>query len=219
MTHLDASAPPSRKRGPERDAVATRGRILSVATRLFARRGFEGATTDQIADKAQVNKRMIYHYFGSKEQLYLAVLERAYATAREAEARLKLDEAAPVSALARLAEFTFDSFARDRTFISLLNTENRNEGKVLKKSAKVREMNSTVVTAVARILAKGETEGLFRKGIDPFQLWVSIVGVSYFYFSNIHTLSIVGGSKLTEAAALAERRRHVVDFVLNGVRP
>ena len=214
----DAPRPAGRGGRPERDAAATRGRILAVATRLIARRGFEGATTDEIAAKACVNKRMIYHYFGSKELLYLAVLERAYESARTAEAKLRLDEADPKAALARLAEFTFDSFARDRTFISLLNTENRNEGRVLKKSAKVRQMNSAVVEAVERILAKGEATGVFRRGVDPFQLWVSMVGVSYFYFSNIHTLSIVGGSPLAEPAALAARRRHVVEFVLDAVR-
>ena len=203
----------------ERDAVATRARILSVATRQFARRGFEGATTDDIADKAHVNKRMIYHYFGSKEQLYLEVLEGAYAAARQAETKLKLDEDDPVNALRRLAEYTFDSFARDRTFISLLNTENRNEAKVLRKSRRIREMNSGILAAVDRILRKGEAAGLFRQGIDAFQFWVSMVGMSYFYFSNIHTLSIVGGRALSDDDALAERRRHVADLIIASARP
>ena len=209
---------PTEKPRRERDAAATRARILTVATRLFARHGFEGATTDDIADKANVNKRMIYHYFGSKEQLYLAVLEEAYARARAAEARLKLDEDDPVEAIGRLAEFTFDSFARDRTFISLLNTENRNEARVLKKSQRIREMNSTVINTIDRLLRQGEARGLFRPGIDAFQFWVSMVSVSYFYFSNIHTLSIVGGERLMEAGALAERRRHVAEFVLAAIR-
>lgn len=203
----------------ERDAVATRGRILSVATREFAKRGFEGATTDVIADKARVNKRMIYHYFGSKEQLYLEVLEGAYAAARQAETKLKLDEADPVNALQRLVEFTFDSFAKDRTFISLLNTENRNEGKVLKKSTRIREMNSGILAAVDRILRKGEAVGVFRSGIDAFQLWMSMVGISYFYFSNIHTLSIIGGNALSAPEALAKRRQHVAELVISSVCP
>lgn len=214
---MDAVIPSKKKPRMERDAVATRARILSVATRQFARRGFEGATTDDIADKAHVNKRMIYHYFGSKEQLYLAVLEEAYAAARHAEEKLKLDVGDPVSALARLAEFTFESFAKDRTFISLLNTENRNEAKVLRKSAKIRDMNSTVLKAIDTILRQGEAGGVFRPGLDAFQVWVSMVSLSYFYFSNIHTLSIVGGSRLSDPEALDARRRHVIDFVLAGV--
>lgn len=215
---MDAAVSPPRKPRMERDAVATRARILAVATRQFARRGFEGATTDDIADKAEVNKRMIYHYFGSKEQLYLAVLEEAYGKAREAEEKLRLDADDPVSALMRLAEYTFDSFARDRTFISLLNTENRNEAKVLKKSLKIKDMNSTVLNAVDRILRQGEASGAFRSRLDAFQVWVSMVSLSYFYFSNIHTLSIVAGRRLSEADALAERRRHMIDFLLAGVR-
>ena len=211
-------AEPVEKPRARRDAAGTRARILAVATREFASRGFEGATTDNVAAKARVNKRMIYHYFGSKEQLYLEVLEQAYASARGAEARLKLDEADPAAALARLTEFTFDSFARDRTFISLLNTENRQKAKVLKKSARVEDMNSTIVASVDRILRKGVSSGVFRLDIDAFQLWVSVVGISYFYFSNIHTLSVIGGRKLDEPAVRAQRRRHVVDFVLSAVR-
>jgi TetR/AcrR family transcriptional regulator len=202
-----------------RDAAGTKARILAVATREFASHGFEGATTDDVAAKARVNKRMIYHYFGSKEQLYLEVLEQAYASARGAEARLKLDEADPVAALTRLTEFTFDSFSRDRTFISLLNTENRQKARVLKKSSRVEDMNSTIMASVDRILQKGAASGAFRKDLDAFQLWISVVGVSYFYFSNIHTLSVIGGRKLDDPALLAQRRRHVVDFVLSAVRP
>jgi TetR/AcrR family transcriptional regulator len=200
-----------------RDAASTRARILAVATKAFADQGFEGATTDDVADGASVNKRMIYHYFGSKEGLYLEVLEQAYAKARGAEARLELDHTAPKLALARLVEFTFDSFARDRTFINLLATENRQRARILKKSARITEMNSVIVDAIDRILRRGEAEGLFREGLDAFQTWVSIVGVSYFYFSNIYTLSVIRGQKLDAETSIAERRQHVVDFVLAAV--
>jgi TetR/AcrR family transcriptional regulator len=214
----EAAADAAEKPRARRDAAGTRARILAVAMREFASRGFEGATTDDVAAKARVNKRMIYHYFGSKEQLYLEVLEQAYANARGAEARLKLDETDPVAALTRLTEFTFDSFARDRTFISLLNTENRQKARVLKTSARVAGMNSTIVASVERILREGASSGVFREGLDAFQLWISVVGVSYFYFSNIHTLSVIGGRDLDDPAVLAQRRRHVVEFVLAAVR-
>jgi TetR/AcrR family transcriptional regulator len=200
-----------------RNAASTRARILAVATQAFADHGFEGATTDDVAESADVSKRMIYHYFGSKEGLYLEVLEEAYATARGAEARLALDHTAPKAALARLVEFTFDSFARDRTFINLLATENRQRARILKKSTRITEMNSVIVDAIDRILRRGEAEGIFRTGLDAFQIWVSIVGVSYFYFSNIYTLSVIRGQKLDAEANVAERRRHVVDFVLASV--
>lgn len=201
-----------------RDSAGTRARILNVATREFANKGYEGARTDDIADRARINKRMIYHYFSSKEQLYLAVLEAAYERARSAEQKLDLDRLPPLEALARFTEFTFDSFVRDRTFINLLATENRQRAKVLKKSAKVNTMNSPVIAAIGRILEKGEANGTIRAGLDARQLWITIIGICYFFFSNIYTLSVIFDADMEQPALIAERRSHVVDFVLRGVK-
>jgi TetR/AcrR family transcriptional regulator len=218
-TPADATseAKPAKPRA-KRDAVATRARILAVATREFAAKGFEGATTDDVASRARINKRMIYHYFQNKDRLYLEVLEAAYAKARAAEEGLKLEGMDPLAALTRLTEFTFDSFARDSTFISLLSTENRQKAKALRKSRKVGEINSTILRAVDRILREGEAGGQFRPGLDALQLWISVVGLSYFYFSNMHTLSVIVGQSLSGDAMLADRRKHVVDFVQHAVR-
>lgn len=201
-----------------RDSAGTRARILHVATREFANKGYEGARTDDIADRARINKRMIYHYFSSKEQLYLAVLEAAYERARSAEQKLELDQLPPLEALARFTEFTFDSFVRDRTFINLLATENRQRAKVLKKSAKVNTMNSPVIAAIGRILEKGEANGTIRAGLDARQLWITIIGICYFFFSNIYTLSVIFDADMEQPALIAERRSHVVEFVLRGVK-
>lgn len=201
-----------------RDSAGTRARILNVATREFANKGYEGARTDDIADRARINKRMIYHYFSSKEQLYLAVLEAAYERARSAEQKLDLDQLPPLQALARFTEFTFDSFVRDRTFINLLATENRQRAKVLKKSAKVNTMNSPVIAAIGRILEKGEANGTIRAGLDARQLWITIIGICYFFFSNIYTLSVIFDADMEQPALIAERRNHVVEFVLRGVK-
>lgn len=201
-----------------RNSAVTRARILSVATREFAAKGYEGAGTDEIADRARINKRMIYHYFSSKELLYLAVLEAAYARARSAEEKLELDSLEPLAALRRLVEFTYDSFARDRTFISLLATENRQKAKVLRKSTQIGQMNSPIIEAIGRILTRGEASGVFRQGLDARQLWISLIGVSYFFFSNIYTLAVIFETKLDEPDVVAERRAHVVDFVLQAVK-
>lgn len=214
VKEADATERPIRRR----DSAGTRARILNVATREFANRGYEGARTDDIADRARINKRMIYHYFSSKEQLYLAVLEAAYERARSAEQKLELDQLPPLEALARFTEFTFDSFVRDRTFINLLATENRQRAKVLKKSAKVNTMNSPVIAAIGRILEKGEAGGTIRPGLDARQLWITIVGICYFYFSNVFTLSVIFDADMEQPAMIAGRRTHVVDFVLRGVR-
>ncbi|MBN8942057.1 MAG: TetR family transcriptional regulator [Rhizobiales bacterium] len=202
----------------KRDSVGTRARILNVATREFANKGFEGAKTDDIADRARINKRMIYHYFSSKEQLYLAVLEAVYDQARSAEHRLDLERLEPLDALARFVEFTFDSFVRDRTFINLLATENRQRAKVLKKSERVNTMNSPIIAAMDGILKAGVDKGTIRPGLDALQLWITITGVCYFFFSNIYTLSVIFETDFEKAEVIAERRAHVVDFVMRGVR-
>jgi TetR/AcrR family transcriptional regulator len=210
----DAGEPQKRRR----DSAGTRARILKVATREFAGKGYEGAKTDEIAARAAINKRMIYHYFSSKELLYLAVLEEAYEKARAAERTLDLGRVKPLDAIARLAEFTFDSFRRDRTFINLLAIENRQKAKLLKKSPRAAAVNSPVIALLSDILARGEADGTIRKGLDPLQLWISITGVSYFFFSNIFTLSVIFREDMEDEAISAMRRMHVVDFVLAAVR-
>lgn len=216
MTAADeASEKPIRRR----NSVATRARIMRVATREFASKGYEGAGTDEIADRAAINKRMIYHYFSSKELLYLAVLEDAYHKARAAEEKLELDSMEPLKALQSFVEFTFDSFVRDRTFIDLLATENRQKAKVLKKSTQVSNVNSAIIQAMGRILARGEAAGVIRPGLDPLHLWITLVGICYFFFSNIYTLSVILETEFDRPEVLATRRAHVVDFVMNAVRP
>ncbi|WP_248312291.1 TetR/AcrR family transcriptional regulator [Bosea sp. BK604] len=216
MTAADeASEKPVRRR----NSVATRARILHIATREFASKGYEGAGTDEIADRASINKRMIYHYFSSKELLYLAVLENAYLKARAAEEKLALDNMEPLKALQSFVEFTFDSFVRDRTFINLLATENRQKAKVLKKSSLVTSLNSAIIQAMGRILERGEAAGVVRPGLDPLQLWITLVGICYFFFSNIYTLSVILETEFDRPEVLAARRAHVVDFVMSAVRP
>ncbi|TCR61339.1 TetR family transcriptional regulator [Bosea sp. BK604] len=211
----EASEKPVRRR----NSVATRARILHIATREFASKGYEGAGTDEIADRASINKRMIYHYFSSKELLYLAVLENAYLKARAAEEKLALDNMEPLKALQSFVEFTFDSFVRDRTFINLLATENRQKAKVLKKSSLVTSLNSAIIQAMGRILERGEAAGVVRPGLDPLQLWITLVGICYFFFSNIYTLSVILETEFDRPEVLAARRAHVVDFVMSAVRP
>jgi AcrR family transcriptional regulator len=202
-----------------RNSAATQARIMAVATREFAARGYEGAGTDEIADRASINKRMIYHYFNSKEMLYLAVLENAYRNARSSEDKLELDSMEPLKALQTFVEFTFDSFVRDRTFINLLGTENRQKAKVLKKSKSVSSFNSPIIQAMGRILARGEASGVVRPGLDPLQLWITLIGICYFFFSNIYTLSVILETEFDRPDVIAVRRAHVVDFVMNAVRP
>jgi len=203
-----------RSRDPER----TKASILAAATAEFSARGFTGAGIDAIAAGSGANRRMIYYYFKSKRRLWLAVLEAAYERARTAELQLDLDKLAPEAAMRALVTFTFDSFIGDRTFINLLNSENLHQARHLKESERVREMHSPLIGMIQTILDRGVEAGVLRGGIDPAQLWISIAGVSYFYFSNIFTLSVILNRDLQRDAETDMRRNHVADLILQSIR-
>jgi TetR/AcrR family transcriptional regulator len=203
-----------RSRDPER----TRAGILAAATAEFSARGFAGAGIDAIASGSGANRRMIYYYFKSKRRLWLAVLEAAYERARTAELRLDLDKLPPEAAMRALVTFTFDSFVGDRTFINLLNSENLHQARHLKESERVRELHSPLIGMIQTILDRGVEARVFRGGIDPAQLWISIAGISYFYFSNIFTLSVILSRDLQHKAEIETRRAHVADLILQSIR-
>lgn len=202
-----------------RDSAATSASILAAATKEFATYGFGGGRVDRIAERAAVNKRMIYHYYGDKRGLYLAVLEEAYHKERSAEQTLELEALEPREAMKRLIEYTFDSFVKDRSFIKLLNDENLHKAVNLKRSKRIAEMHSPLIAIMQRILERGAEAGVFRRGIDPLQTWISIAAVSYFYFSNVYTLSTIFKRDFDKPEAREARRRHVVDLVLSYLRP
>ena len=202
-----------------RDPVATRKKLLTAARLEFARHGFAGARVDEIAERAGVNKQLVYHYFGDKDALYLAVLEWVYEDIREQERRLNLEGLPPDKAIRRLIEASFDHLAAHPDFIVLLNDENRGGARHVRGSTRLEAMHSPLVKSVSHILQEGVRSGLFRKGIDPVQLYISIAGLSYFFFSNTPTLSAMFGRDLSSAAARRARRKHVVDLVMQALRP
>jgi AcrR family transcriptional regulator len=198
-----------------RDPERTRKMILAAATAEFASKGIGGARVDAIAARAGANKRMIYHYFGNKQRLYLAVLERMYDEIRNAEAALKLEQLAPPAAMRRLVEFSFDYYTDHPHFIRLLDNENLHKARNLKRSPGIRQRNSPLVSLIEDLLRRGAASGDFRSGVNPVQLYISIAGLGYFYFANIHTLSAIFGLDLQADAARAQRRQHVVEVVLD----
>ncbi len=200
----------SGRRDPER----TREQILEAALIEFSDKGFEGARVDEIARRAGSNKRMLYHYFGHKDELFRAVLERAYADIREAENELDLEHLDPVEGMRRLVCFTFEYSVGNPRFMRLLNDENLHGARHLRNSDKIRQMHSPLVDLIADLLRRGERDGVFRGGVDPVQLYISIAALGYFYFSNIHTLSTIFGRDLMAKLAIEERRDHVVDVIL-----
>lgn len=200
-------------------AQATRQRILDAAIAEFAERGLAGARVDEIAARSGANKRMLYAYFGSKEELWLVVLERVYAAKREEERALALDALEPREAMAALVRFNLRYTARHPEFVALLNQENVHRAAYLKRSEQVRELYSPLAAVVGRVLARGAEAGLFRGGVDPLQLYVTIVALGHFYVANRHTLGAVLRAELASEAALAAREAHAVEVVLGFLRP
>jgi AcrR family transcriptional regulator len=188
--------------------------ILEAATQEFSAHGLGGARVDRIAAKARANKRMLYYYFGNKEDLFLAVLEETYARIRGEERQLHLAEVDPREAIRRLVHFTWDYYLRHPEFLTLLNSENLHQARHLRKSRKIRTMHSPFVATLGEVLARGRRRGLFRDGVDPVQLYISIAGLAYFYLGNRHTLSTIFARNLLSPRARAERLRHMTALVL-----
>ncbi|MCA0212467.1 MAG: TetR family transcriptional regulator [Proteobacteria bacterium] len=200
-----------------RDADRSQNTILAAARDEFAEYGLGGARMDRIAERAGLNKRLIYYYFEDKEKLFEAVLEQAYLHIREAERALKLLDLKPADAIRRLVEFTWNYYLDHPEFLTLLNSANLHKARHLQGSERVREMNSPLIAMLGEILERGRKEGSFRGGIDPVQLYVSIAALSYFYLSNSFTLSSIFGRDLLATKARSERLSHMCDVILGYV--
>jgi len=173
---------------------------------------------DRIAARAGANKRMLYYYFGSKEDLFLAVLEASYERIRSAERALDLGHRDPREALKRLVRFTWEYCLEHPEFLALLNCENQYKGHHVERSRRVHRLHAPLVETLRDILRRGERAGLFRRGVDPVQLYISIAGEGYFYLSNRYTLSSIFARDLMAPRALAARRRHIGELILNGLK-
>ena len=207
-------------KGPAiRDAERSRGLILEAAAQEFARSGLGGARVDRIAVHAGVNVRMLYYYFRSKDDLFLAVLERAYAVIREAEKGLELDQAEPAEAIRRLIEFTWQFQLDHPEFITLLNSENLHQGRHVGRSSVVAQLHSPLLEMIGRLLERGARAGRFRADVEPMQLYITIASLGYFYLSNRHTLSAIFGRDLLAPKQRAARLAHMVEVVLGFLRP
>jgi AcrR family transcriptional regulator len=196
------------------DPDKTKRDIIAVATAEFAEKGLSGARIDRIAARTKTSKRGIYYYFGSKEKLYISVLEAAYRNIRRIEGELKLDHLAPVEALRTLVGFTFDYQSAEPHFVRLVMNENIHFAKYLARSGEIQKLNVTAIDAVRHVLKRGTEAGVFRRGVDPVELYISIAALGFFYMSNRHTLSTIFGKDLAAPARLSQRGGHIVDVVL-----
>lgn len=200
-----------------RDADATQERILAAAKKEFAKSGLGGARVDEIADQAKANKRMIYHYFGNKEDLFRIVLEEAYTDIRTAEQALELEHLPARQALEKLIRFTWEYYLKNPEFITLVNSENLHKARHLKKSAKIEILFKRFVNMVGALLDRGVAEGVFRPGIDPVQLNITIAAIGYYYLTNRFTGSIVFQRDLMAPEALEQRLAFNIETIMRMV--
>ena len=197
-----------------RDASATKARILAAAKKEFATLGLGGARVDEIAERAKANKRMIYHYFGSKEELFKVVMEEAYIDIRTAEQALELANVPPKEALTRLVSFTWRYYLENPEFIRLVNSENLHNARHIKGSERVQDISRKFTGMVEDILKRGEAEGVFRTGIDPVQLNVTIAAIGYYYLTNRFTGSILFERDFMTPEALDERLKFNIETIM-----
>jgi AcrR family transcriptional regulator len=211
MTVPATTAGPRRQRDPER----TRQEILDVALAEFAANGYSGARVDEIAARTRTTKRMIYYYFTSKEQLYIAVLERAYSTARDAERQLDVDHLDPVSAIRTLAELTFDHHETHENFIRLVAIENVHRAEFIARSAALAELNTPAVSVTESILKRGYAAGAFRRQAEPIDVHMLISAFCFFRVANRYTFGAIFGIDLADASRRDHYRRMVGDIVIS----
>jgi AcrR family transcriptional regulator len=208
------SASPARTNDPE----ATMQNILEVATQEFAAKGLTGARIDEIAELTRTSKRMIYYYFGSKEGLYIAVLEEAYRRIRSIENELHLEDLPPEEALRTLVGFTFDYQNANPDFIRLVMNENIHRGEFLAQSETIQQLNVPAINAVRAVYERGRKAGVFRADLDPVDLHLSISALCFFNVSNRHTFSLIFKRDMDSPQALAARRASIVDLIVRYVR-
>jgi len=204
---------PKRRRDPE----ASRRQLLRAGTKLFSQRGPDAATVDMIAREARLSRRMLYHYFGSKDGLYRAVIHRAYEDLASVDVELAHLLLSAEGLLKKMVRAYYELLARRPEIVRLLTWENLRQGRAARRIG-ITSFKAPIIEALRLALARGKREGRFRRTVDETQLLISCMALSFFYFSNRHTLSQALGFDLTSPAAVDRRIRHVTQLVLDGIR-
>jgi TetR/AcrR family transcriptional regulator len=217
MRAVREAAPKAAAR-PPREVLPTREHILNVATSEFSAKGYDGARVDEIVAKCGVSKNLIYHYFDSKECLFIAVMERAYTRMRLRQSEWRFADLTPQKGMERLVVFTFRHFIEDPAIISLLNSENLHKAKHIAQSSSIPQLYDPLLQAIRDLLERGQQAGVFRSDVDPVDFYITLSGMGYFYLSNQYTLGHVFRQDLLRAKRLKQRQRHMIDVVLGYLR-
>jgi AcrR family transcriptional regulator len=194
---------------------ANRARIVAAAIDEFAARGFKGASMDAIADRTHTTRALINYYFGSKEKLYIAVLEQVYAGIREAEGKLDLDHLAPADAVRRIVEFTYNYYVEHEGFVRIVVAENQSRGRQFRKSAAMRTLNRPIIDRLSRVIERGQAEGRFRADVDPVEVHKSIAALGMFNVTNQYTFGSIFQREMGAKGDVRRRCEMVTDLILS----
>jgi AcrR family transcriptional regulator len=198
-----------------KDPEANRARIVRSAIEEFAARGFKGASMDAIAARTHTTRALINYYFGSKQQLYIAVLEQVYSSIREAEAELDLDHLDPAAAIRRVVEFTYNYYLANEGFVRLVVAENQARGRHLRKSKAMRKLNRPIIERLARVIARGQSVGLFRADVDAVEIHKAIAALGMFNVTNRYTFGAIFQRDMGAKCDIGRRRAMVADMILS----
>ena len=194
---------------------ANRARIVQSATDEFAARGFKGASMDAIAARTHTTRALINYYFGGKETLYIAVLEQVYSEIRDAEGKLDLEHLAPVDAVRRIVEFTYNYYVAHEGFVRLVVAENQARGRHLRKSQAMRTLNRPIIELISRVIARGQAEGMFRTDIDPVEVHKAIAALGMFNVTNQYTFGAIFQREMGAKGDVRRRREMVSEVILS----
>jgi TetR/AcrR family transcriptional regulator len=196
------------------DPARVREKILKLAIEEFGRIGFEGARVDRIAERCNVSKNMLYYYFKSKEGLFVAALERMYESFRDQQRDLSVRASDPLLAMEQLIEHTFTALENNPNAIRLLNEENKHRGKYIRKSKRIRDLYNPLVETLSFILDRGVRDGIFRAGLDPAVVYLTLSSLCYHYLSNQYTLENALNRDLSSVSSRKQWLQHVTGLVL-----
>jgi AcrR family transcriptional regulator len=191
-----------------------RSRIIAAAIEEFAARGFKGSSMDAIAARTDTTRALINYYFGSKEKLYIRVLEQVYQEIRDSETRLNLDDLPAMEALRRIVEFTFNYYVEHVNFVRLVVAENQAKGVHLRKSTVMRTLNRPIVDRLARVLKRGQSDGCFRRDVDPVEIHKAIAALGMFNVTNQYTFGAIFQQDMGAKGDVARRRDVVSEVIL-----
>lgn len=171
------------KRNPQK----SRANLLKAGVKLFSERGYDGVSVDEIVQRAGVNKRMLYHYYGNKDGLYVEVLRVVFAELESLEIAALTEEASTADAIRKVLKEYFNFLEGHPEFVSLLMWENLHRGRFLDVHPNLLS-KSQVLDRLRKIVAHAQTAGEIEQDVDARHLLVLLYGACFIYQSNRFTL-------------------------------